>query len=103
MGTCTIYVKEQAKGISIGLRDVVVQVGEEYKIPYTLNPASSTEANITWTSTNTAVATVTDKGVVKGVAQGSTIIMAKLINGEIAYCNVVVEEEVSGLQLNYDK
>ena len=103
MGTCTIYVKEQAKGISIGLRDVVVHVGEEYKIPYTLNPASSTEVNITWTSTNTAVATVTDKGVVKGVAQGSTIIMAKLINGEIAYCNVVVEEEVSGLQLNYDK
>ena len=103
MGTCTIYVKEQAKSISIGLRDVVVQVGEEYQIPYTLNPTSSTEANITWTSTNTAVATITDKGVVKGIAQGSTIIMAKLANGEIAYCNVVVEEEVSGLQLNYDK
>ena len=103
MGTCTIYVKEQAKSISIGLRDVVVQVGEEYQIPYTLNPTSSTEANITWTSKNTAVATITDKGVVKGIAQGSTIIMAKLANGEIAYCNVVVEEEVSGLQLNYDK
>lgn len=103
MGTCTIYVKEKANSISIGLRDVVVQVGEEYQIPYTLNPTSSTEANITWTSTNTAVATITDKGVVKGVAQGSTIIMAKLANGEIAYCNVVVEEEVSGLQLNYDK
>lgn len=103
MGTCTVYVKEQAKGISIDLRDVVVQVGEEYQIPYKLNPTSSTDAKITWTSTNTAVATVTDKGIVKGVAQGSTIIMAKLANGEIAYCNVVVEEEVTGLQLNYDK
>lgn len=103
MKTCTLYVKEQAKGITIGLRDVVVQVGEEYQIPYTLNPTSSTEASITWTSTNTAVATVSDKGIVKGVAQGSTIVMAKLANGEIAYCNVVVQEEVTGLQLNYEK
>lgn len=103
MGICTVYVKELAKGITIGLRDVVVQVGEEYQIPYTLNPKTSTEANIKWTSTNTGVATVSDKGVVKGVVQGSTIIMAKLDNGEIAYCNVVVEEEVNGIQLNYDK
>jgi uncharacterized protein YjdB len=103
MGTCTVYVKEQAKGITIDLRDVVVRVGEEYQIPYKLNPTTSTEAKITWTSTNSAVATVTDKGVVKGVTQGSTIIMAKLANGEIAYCNVVVEEEVTGLQLNYDR
>ncbi|WP_167954625.1 Ig-like domain-containing protein [Anaerosporobacter faecicola] len=103
MGTCIVYVKEQAKGITIGLRDVVVQVGEDYQIPYKLNPSSSTEAKITWTSTNTAVATVSEKGVVKGVTQGSTIVMAKLANGEIAYCNVEVQEQVTGLQLNYDK
>ncbi|WP_455714130.1 Ig-like domain-containing protein, partial [Anaerosporobacter sp.] len=103
MGTCTVYVKELAKEIFIDVRDVVVKVGESYQIPYKLNPTTATDATITWTSTNKAVATVTAKGVVKGVAQGSTIIMAKLSNGEIAYCNVVVEEAVTGLQLNYEK
>jgi uncharacterized protein YjdB len=99
---CTVYVKSAAKGIKITLHDVVIQKDEEYQIPYTLDPSSATEADIAWTSTNTSVATVSKKGVVKGVTQGSTIIMAKLANGEIAYCNVVVQEEVEGLQLNYD-
>lgn len=103
MQTCTIYVKQEAKTIQLSVKDITIDKGEDYKLEYTFDAEGVTEANLVWTSTNPTVATVNDKGVVSGLEKGSTIIMVKLPNGETAYCNVIVQEAVEGIELNSTK
>lgn len=56
----------------------------------TLEPKESTEA-VTWTSSNTSVAAVSDKGLVTGTAVGTAIITATA-GGKSATCSVKVED-----------
>lgn len=53
----------------------------------TTSPAGAT---VTWASSNTAVATVSDAGVVTGVAAGTAVITASLASGPKAKCTVTV-------------
>ena len=60
-----------------------------------LNAATLPEgASVTWTSSATAKATVSNKGLVTGAAAGSTTVKAAITVGGVTYfdiCNVTVE------------
>lgn len=69
-----------------------VLVGETLELTATLAP-EGVEATVTWSSSNTAVATV-EEGVVTGVAKGSAVIVAAA-GDKTASCVVsVIEEEI---------
>ncbi|RRD54788.1 Ig-like domain-containing protein, partial [Tannerella forsythia] len=44
-------------------------------------PATATNKKVTWTSSNTAVATVDGSGTVKGIAPGTATITVKTVDG----------------------
>lgn len=48
------------------------------------------ETDCVWTSSDEAVATVSDTGVVSGVSKGTAVITAETINGLTAHCTVTV-------------
>lgn len=64
--------------------------GHTAQLNATVLPEGST---VTWTSSATGKATVSNKGVVTGVASGSTVIKAAITVGGVTYfdiCNVTV-------------
>lgn len=61
----------------------------EEREKYTLKINNYSE-KITWTTSNKKVATVSSKGVVKGVSKGSAVITAKLKNGATFTCKIKV-------------
>ena len=82
------------KGIAIE-ETLDVAVGKTAALTVTFTPAYATNKNITWTSDNTAVATVSDEGVVTGVAIGTANITATSEEGDYtATCAVTVTGDI---------
>ncbi|ROR27110.1 uncharacterized protein YjdB [Mobilisporobacter senegalensis] len=100
---CTISVKQVAKSIKITNKDVFINKGDVYKIEYTVDPGNATDISVKWETLNASIATVSQDGKITAVAIGSTTILGKTSNGEIAYCNVTVIEKAKGIKLNYDE
>ena len=91
-------------GISLNKTSVTVNVGKSTSLVVAISPSDATNKNITWTSSNTAVATVSN-GTITGKGEGYATITAKSSNGKTATCSVKVEKEnividVTGLTLN---
>ena len=74
------------------------------QLSVTYNPTSSNvNTGITWSSNNTGVATVDDKGLVTAKANGSVTITARTENGKTATCAIKVQTSPIGITLNKDK
>ena len=71
-----------------------VEVGKDTTLLVTFKPENATDKTLTWTSSDPAIATVTD-GVVKGVAVGTATITATSVNNKPASCTVTVTPATS--------
>jgi len=70
-----------------------VKIGGTKKLKVTFNPSKPDSKALMWRSSNTDVATVSDKGVVKGISEGSAVIEVKAKSGgDYAYCTVKVSQ-----------
>ena len=58
-----------------------VNVGEKLPVAATISPSDATYQNVTWSSSDNAIATVNAGGIVKGVSVGNATISAKTIDG----------------------
>lgn len=106
--TCVVTV-EKIDLVSITLNENAIEFSVEDQGPdaqkqlsYTLNPTNPTYTEVTWASTNTAVATVTSTGLVEKVGEGTCNIIATHSNsGKFASCSVAVKKvEATNVQLN---
>ena len=76
-------------GITLNKSIAFVQVGKTVKINASLQPSGAT-GDVSWSSSNTSIATVNNNGIVTGVSLGSAVITARC--GEFsASCTVTVE------------
>ena len=82
------YAPVAATGITLDKETASLNVAETVQLVATLAPASS-DSDVTWESSNPAVATVTGEGLVTGVADGTANIVAKA-DGVTATCVVTV-------------
>ena len=74
------------------IADVYTDV--ETQLSLIILPTYATDKAITWTSSNSSVATVSQAGVVKGVGEGVATITATTSNGKKATCDVKVHQTV---------
>ena len=82
MQSVKIYV-DRTRAISIGTGTLNVAVGaNSAPLNVTATPSGATDKEVVYTSSNTAKATVNEKGVVHGVAAGNAVITAKLKSDE---------------------
>lgn len=68
-------------GVSVSPTTAIVGLGSTQQLSATLAPANATNQNVTWTSSNTAVATVNASGLVSAVSAGTTTITVKTVDG----------------------
>ncbi len=68
-------------GVSVSPATASVVVGATTTLTATVAPSNATNKNVTWTSGNTAIVTVSSAGVVTGVAAGSATITVTTTDG----------------------
>ena len=94
--TVTIKVKVvkptiKVTGVSLNKKSTTINVKAKETLVATIKPSNSTNKNVTWSSSNTKVATVSSDGVVTGVKAGSATITVKTVDGEFtSSCTVKV-------------
>ena len=78
-------------GVSLNKTSLTMTEGETYTLSATVSPSNATDKSVTWSSSNTAVATVSSSGVVTANKAGSATITVKTNNGgKTATCSLTV-------------
>ena len=81
------------ESISLNTTELELSVGESSTLSANVLPDNATYKTVTWSSSNTAVATVSSNGVVTGVGAGTaTITVITIDGGKTATCTVTVTE-----------
>ena len=86
---CTVKVMKAPSKVKLNSKKATLNVGKTYQLKATL--PKKTWSTITFSSSNSAVATVNASGLVTAVAPGTATITAKTGNGKKATCKVTVK------------
>lgn len=93
MATCTVTVKPpMVQNITLSETTLWLRRNESRILTVTVHPENADSKAVTWTSSDTGVATVDDYGMITAVTEGTAIITAQV--GDVtASCTVYVNEE----------
>lgn len=100
LATCNITVGRTATAVKLDVTKLTLNAGDTYDFKITLTPADSTNAALSWESSDTSVAVISKTGRVTAKKSGTCIIMVKTSSGSSAYCNVTVMQGSSGIQIS---
>lgn len=95
-GSIVIEVRSiQVTGITIECASAEMVVGNEQTLTAIVKPENATNKAVTWTTSNPAVATVSEKGLVTGVSAGTVTITAEAQDGSSVSGNIdlIVKKE----------
>ena len=81
------------ESITLDTEAVTLLLGETRQLTATVLPEDAIFSAVTWESSNPAVATVSETGLITAVAEGEAIITAKTGNGLSAICTVTVVDK----------
>ena len=85
------------ESVSIDKIALELAIGNTATLTATVLPDNATNKNVSWTSSNESVATVSSIGEVTGISKGNAIITVKTEDGgKTATCNVTVKESTVG-------
>ncbi len=95
----------EVTGITLSVTNAKMRVGKNLNLKsrMTITPSNATNKNVTWTSSNPNVASVTSNGLVTTKAVGTAVITVKSNNGKTATCKITVTGgtvEVTGISLS---
>ena len=90
---CKITVKQLVTGLKISKTSLTVTRGKTAALKVTVSPSNANNKTLKWTTSNKAVATVTSRGVVKGIKKGTATITATATDGskKKVTCKVTVK------------
>lgn len=88
--------------ITLNTTQKTMYVGEISTLKATLSPATAKDKTVKWSSSNTAVATVSASGIVTAKKAGNVTITARTADGKTAACKITVSQyrPITKLTLN---
>ena len=101
--SCTVTVSSiPVTSISLNKTSLTLDVSDTYQLVATITPTNASNKTIAWSTSNTAVAIVSDNGLVTPVAPGEATITATTTDGTnlSVSCQVTVVKRVQGITLN---
>ncbi len=90
---------EQVTGVKLSSTELTLKPNAKQKLTATVTPADADLKNITWSSSNSGVASVASDGTVTALKYGTATITAKTANGLTATCKVTVTIPVSSFSV----
>lgn len=82
-------------GVTVAPTSATLKINGKQQLTATIAPANATDKAVTWKSSNTSVATVSESGLVKGIAQGTATITVTTHDGnKTATATITVTNEV---------
>ncbi|MDR1951252.1 MAG: Ig-like domain-containing protein, partial [Bacteroidales bacterium] len=82
---------EPVTGVTLNKNTLTLTVDDTERLTATVNPSNATNRSVTWASSNTAVATVNQSGLVTAVSEGTATITVTTVEGNFkANCVVTV-------------
>ena len=97
--TCAVNVLSYVESVTLNKSSITIAKGSSETLVATVKPDDTTDKTVTWTSSNTLVASVDQNGKVTALKGGKVTITAKA--GEItASCEVIVTAAVTSITLN---
>lgn len=79
--TCKMTVGTPVTKVAVAKKSVAMKAGETFRIRTTVKPAKASNKKLTYTSSNTAVAIVSSKGVIRGFRAGRAVITVQAKDG----------------------
>ena len=96
--TCDVTVvakKYPVTGVKLNSTQEKLGVGETITLTATVTPSTATDKTVSWSSSNTSVATVSQNGEVSALKKGTaTITVTTKDGGKTATCKITVEDKV---------
>lgn len=99
--SCVVTVAKMITGITLSASSVTIYTGASQTVTATITPSDATTKDLSWSSSNTSVATV-NNGVISGKSAGTAIVtcIAKDGSKKSAKCTVTVKQGVTKITLN---
>ncbi len=91
-----------ATGISLNRTSATINNGETLQLTATVSPSNASNKAVTWSSSDTNIATVNNNGLVTAKSRGNATITATTTDGSnlSASCSVTVNQLATGITLN---
>lgn len=97
--TCIVKVVNPPKKVKLNRKSIKLNRGKSFRLKAKIKPKSAYK-KLSWSTSNSGVATVSSKGKVKAVGKGSAVITAKAINGKKVKCKVKVGVAVKSVSIS---
>lgn len=103
LSACSFLFKKDipVERITLSQAEVTLKEGETLTIFASVTPSDATDATVSYTSSNTAVATVSSNGVITAMKAGTCTITASA-GGKVAFVNVTVKLKGPDFQTLYN-
>lgn len=86
-------------GVSVSPESISLECGETKQLTAQISPENATAGDITWTSSDEAIATVSSDGTVTGISKGTATVTAT-VSGKSGTCEVTVTQEVQSVEIS---
>ena len=87
-GSSTLTVKYGDKipmtSLSLSTKSKTLSVGQSFQYKSVITPSFATETSLIWFTSDASIASIDDKGLVKGVKKGKTTVFAFSVDGSIS-------------------
>ena len=98
---CNITIQIPIASIALDETQKTMYVGQTARLTYVVMPTNASNNAVTWTSTNSKVATVDTTGKVTAKSVGTTVIILKAVDGgSSVYCTITVKQVATGVKFD---
>ncbi len=87
--------------VTLSKNAISMDIGDTQRLVCTVTPDDATNKELTWTSSNAAVAKVDEEGVVTAVSEGTCKITVSSKNGKTDVCAITVEAHIPNFKELY--
>ena len=95
--TCEVSVPSSVTGVSLNKNALRIEEGKTVALEATVSPSTAVDKSVTWTSSDTKVATVSSAGIDTGVSAGTAVIMVSTVDGGFTATCVVTVSHLTDL------